>query len=482
MVSFTKINKSNYNCIAKTPFFIVPKYFTLPLSRYSKQKIMTKIKTALACALVIGSAATAFAEGYQINTLSSKQLGMGHTGVALQLGAESMFFNPAGMAFSDKTIDISASLTGVKAIGTARVAGKGRFKTDNKMATPISAFAAFKVNDRLQLGLAFYTPYGSGINWGDNWPGATYSQKVSLKTFTLQPTASFKINDHLSVGAGLTMNWGNVDLTRGLVSGQTVDGLLGQPMFGDVTPASVNLKGTSSMGFGVNLGVMYKINDQWTVGANWRSKVNVKVKKGDAKVSYGTNNQTVISILDSKLGYIDETNFASSMPMPQVFAFGTSFRPNERWTFAADAQFTGWKTYKKLDIDFDLPTAELNAAFDQSIAKNYHNAWAFKFGTQFAATERLDLRLGLMVDNTPVDKHYYNPETPGMTKIEPTIGASFRPIKNLSIDFGFMYVQGVGRDNCSVTQINPLTRQPETFTADYRVRAFNPSIGLSYSF
>lgn len=64
-------------------------------------------------------------------------------------------------------------------------------------------------------------------------------------------------------------------------------------------------------------------------------------------------------------------------------------------------------------------------------------------------TERLDLRAGLMVDTSPVNKNYYNPETPGMTKVEPTVGLSFRPIPQLSIDLGFMYVAGMGIDNAS---------------------------------
>ena len=64
---------------------------------------------------IVAMAATmgAVAEGYQVNTLSAKQEGMGHTGVALKLGAESMIFNPAGMAFMDKTVDLSASVSGV---------------------------------------------------------------------------------------------------------------------------------------------------------------------------------------------------------------------------------------------------------------------------------------------------------------------------------------------------------------------------------
>ena len=42
------------------------------------------IVAALAVASVCG---TAKAEGYQINSLSAKQIGMGHTGIALKLGA-----------------------------------------------------------------------------------------------------------------------------------------------------------------------------------------------------------------------------------------------------------------------------------------------------------------------------------------------------------------------------------------------------------
>ena len=40
---------------------------------------------------------TVMAEGYQLNTQSARQLGMGHLGTALKLGGESMLFNPAGL-------------------------------------------------------------------------------------------------------------------------------------------------------------------------------------------------------------------------------------------------------------------------------------------------------------------------------------------------------------------------------------------------
>lgn len=82
---------------------------------------MKKISLLLS---VILTAATAFAEGYQVNTLSARQSGMGHVGTGMKLGAESMHFNPAGMAFMDKTIDISVGVTAIAATAKYTAGGE----------------------------------------------------------------------------------------------------------------------------------------------------------------------------------------------------------------------------------------------------------------------------------------------------------------------------------------------------------------------
>lgn len=442
---------------------------------------------------------TLMAEGYQVNTLSAKQLGMGHVGVAMKLGAESMLFNPAGLAFSDKTLDLSGTFTGIKAIADAKVDGV-EYKTRNALSTPLAFHASFKIYDNLQAGVSFFTPYGSSINWTDNWPGAVLSQKVDLATYTIQPTLSWKITPRLSVGAGLMLTWGSVDLNKGLVSSSSLDRLLtvlqatgaSQAMgldpsyrFGSTTPASVNLKGTSDVAVGVNVGAMFDVSDRVTVGASFRSKMMMKVKAGEATVDYA--NEVARAILEGDLNIINSANFAAEMPCPYVLNFGGSYRPTSRLTLALDAQLTGWHAYRHLDIDF---LAEQLTPYDQHLTKNYSNAWAVKAGAQYALTQRLDLRAGMMIDTTPVSTLHYNPETPGMTKIEPAVGFSFRPIGNLSIDVAFMYVAGLGEDNASCTYTdllaarNPALQLPAetTFKADYSVKAFVPSIGISYSF
>lgn len=462
--------------------------------------------SAMTAAAVCG---TAMAEGYQINSLSAKQIGMGHTGIALKLGAESMFFNPAGMAYMDKTLDLSGSVTGIMPTCTATVDGVD-YKTDNGVSTPIGVHAAFSIYDNLKGGISFYTPYGSSINWTDNWPGAVLNQNVNLKVFTIQPTLAWAITPKLSIGAGAMISWGTVDLNKGLVTAATMDKAIsalttlgqlpeGTPSFGNTTPASVNLNGKADMVVGFNVGAMYNINEKWTVGASYRSQMAMKVKAGDAHVKYA--NQIAQGVLGESLDLINEANFKAEMPCPWVMGLGVSYKPIDRLTLAFDARLTGWHAYKRLDIEF---LAEQLAPYNQNITKKYKNSWCYSLGAQYAVTERFDARLGLMVDTSPVNNKYYNPETPGMTKIEPTVGLSFRPIPSLSIDLAFMYVAGLGIDNASceypdllgATMIGKLTaagvptqmieqmgfKPTGTFTADYKLHAFIPSIGISYSF
>lgn len=439
----------------------------------------TALKTAAACALLLATAFASHAEGYQINTLSARQNGMGHTGTSLKLGAESMIFNPAAMAFMEDNIQFSGTGTFIFAHAAATVADGTRYTTSNGAATPLAFNLAMKVYDNFSAGISFYTPYGSGINWGDNWPGAVLNQSVKLQSFTVQPTLSWRILPNLSIGAGAMVTWGTVDLDKGLVDAATVNGVLAMAgsdyRFAD-TPASVNLNGKAATTVGVHVGAMWDINDRWTLGADFRSKMNLKVKSGQASVRYA--NEIAQGLLQDKLNLINEANFTAQMPAAAVLTAGGSFRPNNRLTLALEAQWTFWSAYKRLDIEF---LSESLAAYNQNIVKNYRNSWTFHAGAEYALTERFDVRLGLMVDTTPVNNDHYNPETPGMTKIEPSCGFSFSPVRNFSIDASLLYVAGLGRDGkCPVP--NLLSGQAGSFEARYKVHAWSPAIGATVRF
>lgn len=450
--------------------------------------------------MLLCASASAMAEGYQVNTLSTKQQGMGSTGVALHLGAESQIFNPGAVAMSDKTFEVSGSFTAISAHATATHNGS-EYKTDNDLSTPMNVSASFKIYDNFYGGITFYTPFGSGINWGTHWPGAVLNQKVDIKCFTLQPTLSWRVLPNLSIGAGAMVTWGNVNLDKGLLMGSSLNkfmsamGMPEEAMYKpNVTPASVNLQGDSKIAVGFNVGAIWDINKQWSVGASYRSKMTMTVDKGDAKVSY---TGVAESLLSPALDNLNATNFSASLPCPYVFTFGVAYKPIRNLTLAADLQLNGWGTYKYLNIEFDNLSE-----YNQNLKKDYKNALTYHLGAEWNVTKRLDLRAGLMIDTNPCNSDYYNPETPGQTRIAPSVGFSFSPIRNLAIDFAFTYLQGTGMDNATgsyedlvykigATQFkeawpaiaDKIGITPEgTFTADYRVHAFIPSIGLTYSF
>lgn len=474
---------------------------------------------ALACLSVLPFYAAA--EGFQVNAQSTKQAGMGHVGTALKLGAESMHFNPAGLAFMDKTIDLSAGVSGVFA--HAKYSNEGyTAKTDNTPSTPLYFYAGFKIYDNLAAGISLNTPYGSGINWGNDWKGAHLVQDISLQAFNLQPTVAWKITDKLSIGAGLMVMFGNISLDRALIGpgsmtavGQNMINAIPENMQGLVKPmidpimnelsryeetsaASVSLDGSSQTRFGFNVGAMYDINEKWTVGLSYRSKVTAKVKEGDIQLRYANREHfegvlqqiNTLIAMAKQMGIqglpegginvppLESGTFSAELPLPDNWNVAVTYRPTQRWTVSGEVQFVGWNAYKSLDVYFH-PDAELGQ-YNIAAPKEYENTRIYRLGAQYATTDRLDIRFGAYFDETPVKDEYLNPETPSMNKLGLTAGFSFRPLNRLSVDFSFSYVQGFSRDG-SYTDAD-LLGNPRTFGGHYKAYALMPAIGVSYGF
>jgi long-chain fatty acid transport protein len=445
-------------------------------------KSMKKIIT-LACVAMLPLSYAA-AEGYQVNSQSARQAGMGHVGVAMKLGAESMHFNPAGLGFLDKTIDLSAGISGVFSSGEYTKENY-KHKPDNDPSTPLYFYAGFKIYDFMSAGISVTNPYGSAMNWGKNWTGSHLIQDISLKSFSIQPTLAFKIGDHLSLGAGMMMMFGDFSLSRALITSGDLAAVATmkpalQPLadkYKDITPVGTTLSGNAGVKLGFNAGAMYDITEQLTVGISYRSKVKMKVPEGTAELSYA-NESELKPILGAMIPPLDQGTFEAELPLPSNLNVGISITPIDRLMLSGEVQFVGWGAYKELNVQF---WQEGLKGYSLSAKKEYKNSCIYRIGGEYATTDRLDLRLGFYFDESPVKDGFLNPETPSMNKLGTTAGLSFRPLEKLSVDIALSYVTGFGRDG-SYTDVNPVTKQPRVFDGHYKIRAFTPSIGLAYSF
>ena len=364
------------------------------------------MKRLLTLLVAVVSATGLRAEGYQVNNLSTRQTGMGHVGTAMKLNSESIFFNPAATAFQDSKFDLSVGAAGILSYCTYTPSptmengfysgNRPEWESDNKMSTPIYAYFNYKPSDRWAVGLGFFTPNGSSMNWGDDWPGANLVQEINLAAYTVQPTVSFKLCDRVSIGAGLMITWGNFDLSRSMLPVATgsataagglqlaasklqaqvdqleqlpstpeiaaqiaaLNGYIGQANAGagyfaanhaGEALVSARLEGSADVAVGVNAGIMWDINSEWSLGMSWRSRMNMKVGSGRAALSYVSPETqqylTLLNALSTMAGGsevipgLDRGTFSAELPLPTTVTWGVSFRPAPKWEFAVDLQF-----------------------------------------------------------------------------------------------------------------------------------------------
>ncbi|GHV12593.1 OmpP1/FadL/TodX family outer membrane transporter [Fibrobacterales bacterium] len=463
------------------------------------------VKSVLAgTAGVLLSVSVSFAEGYQVNTLSAKQVGMANTGAGLKLGAENMNINPGGLGFLNKKIDLSAGVAAI--FPEVEYSGaRGFFETDGKPSTPFYFYGAFNIYDWFSAGVSFTTPFGNAANWGETWAGAELVQEISLQVFSIQPTLAFKIFDKVSIGGGPTINFGNFSLSRALIGegalepyrtlaqvpqltayAPVITGILDK--YKDTPAASATLSGDADVKVGYNVGILYDLlKDKLAVGVSYRSKVDMKVSEGKAKMDYASEDDiptlnNIIATVNNAAGTqvappiaippLEQGTFKAALPLPAILSTGISFKPIKDLVLDFDLTWINWSAYDSLIVQF---SQEVLGGYSVRAPKRYHNSLSYRLGAQYALTDRFDVRGGVYYDESPVNSNYLNPETPSMDKLGLSTGFSFRPIPSLSIDAAFLYTTGFGRDGSY-----PVNAE-RAFKGHYEVQAWIPSIGVSFS-
>lgn len=390
------------------------------------------------------------ANGFQINLQGQKQIGMGHTGTGLALDQASIFFNPGALSHLRRN-GFMVGLSPLASRTTYREPepGQARAQTHNPLGTPFQVYGSLgAVQGPLRFGIGVYTPFGSSIDWGDSWQGRFVLQEASLETIFLQPTVSYRLSDRIGVGAGLVYSTGKVELQRGIL----LPGSLGE--------GRARFEGKGS-GLGFNAGLYLQATGKWSLGLSYRSKVEMKVKEGDA--DFTTAQQAAARFPD--------TRFQATLTLPANITFGLGFKASEKLTLAADIQFVQWSRYRSLRFDF---ADEVNGATFIDSPRNYKNTFAYRLGGQYQATGKLALRAGVYFDQTPVQQGYLTPETPDAKAIGASAGFSWQLTGKMGLDASFLYLNRRKRSDAA----NLSGGVPGTF----KTVVYVPGIGLSYHF
>ena len=442
----------------------------------------------LACALLtaflIAGTSPVRAQGFGVYEQGTCAMGRAGTGVAAPCGdGSSIFYNPAGLAGQP---GFSGSL------GATLVTVQGGF-TDDQTGTetaldnePIPVphlYANYGVNERLSVGLGAYMPYGLGTTWPtENFEGRFLGYDNQLQSIYVQPTAAYQlIPDRLSVGAGLTVVFGSVELNRRVdlaeqivtnpATGDPVIGPDGEPAtfarFGieqgtDFADASLQGSGT---GVGGHFGARFRVNEWLSVGARYLTSVTIDYE-GDASFEQVNTNITLPEgnplgqdspddaddlaepvELDPLLatqfqggGTLTTQTVETQITQPAQFVAGISAQATPSLQLLFDYTWTGWTSFDRLELDFE------NDALDQEQIENYGNTSAFRFGAEYAFlgdsgfSDGLTLRGGYTYNTSAAPEETVTPLLPESDRNQFTVGLGYQFTPGFGVDLSYQYL------------------------------------------
>ncbi|MXV37308.1 aromatic hydrocarbon degradation protein [Flavobacteriaceae bacterium Ap0902] len=370
--------------------------------------------------MILMLSSMAYAGGYRVSLQGVRQAAMGGVASVLTHDASVMFYNPGALAFVDAKYSASAGVFG--AFIDARYQNPNTYETeksDNPVGTPLYAAFSYKPTEDLALGLSVTTPFGSVMDWGQEWSGRYMISKIDLKAIYIQPTVSYKINDWFGVGLGYIRATGNVNIQRNVAVGNT-DALF-----------ELDTKGS---GNGFNVGVMIKPSPKVNVGISYRSRITMDATDGTATW------QNVPSLVSNSLPF-SATTFTSELPLPYEAIFGLSYQVTPKLLLAGEISSHGWEEYPELVINLTDGTD----VYQSTSIQAYDHTTNYKVGAEYTINPKFDVRLGYAFDKTPSPAEYFDPQTPSvdLNVLSLGIGGHF---KSFNVDLTGEYVMGEEMD------------------------------------
>ena len=151
--------------------------------------ILVIMKKFILLAVFALASAAMYAGGYRVSLQGNKSLAMGHTGAAIIDSSELVFFNPAVLVFLEHKLSISAGGFGVfsDVVYQNETTGAST-ETNSLVGTPFYLYGVYQATDWLAFGLGIYTPFGSSVEYQDDWVGLHLINNIKLSAIFVQPS------------------------------------------------------------------------------------------------------------------------------------------------------------------------------------------------------------------------------------------------------------------------------------------------------
>lgn len=443
-------------------------------------RIARALRPLLAAIALLPLALTAHSAGYRFGTQSAAAEGTANANGAEAADASTLFANPAGITrlssgwnfsgvldyldpkarFTDQGSYISLPNSGfaTRPIGTV-----GDTVDFTKPVVVPHAYLAYKASDTLAYGLGVFVPWGTKLNYGENWSGRYNLQKVELQSISINPNVAFKPRPDLSLAAGLNLQYMDGKLRRavpyasvyaaGLLNAAHQAAAGGAPglalqlqqqaaqVFGNATyDGSIAVDG-KDWGLGFNLALLWEPTTATRVGLSYRSSVSHKLK-GSADWTQPTNLPAEVLAAIKAAPYngvsaLDHNDSDASLAVrtPESLSLHGFQQLTPTVAVMADFTWTRDSRLQRLIIDFASSTA------DSITAEHWKDSTKLSVGAQWKVLPSLMLRTGYSRDLSPVPSSTRSPALPDAHRTWYALGANWAFSDNISMDFSFGHVK-----------------------------------------
>ena len=394
-------------------------------------RLARSVAAALAAGAIgtLGLQGSAHASGFALPEASTAGIGTANALVANPKDVGAIPYNAAAMGFHDK----SSVALGVLMIGpsfsVATASGNHEGTGADWVAGPLFQ-AAIKVADRWRVGLGLTAPFGLETRWPYGTfpalsqsatlrlpaplgtvtiPTASHPTTSKLEILDLAPTVAFRVNDSLSLAAGLDIYW---------VKSAELNSNLGA-MSGDGT------------GVGFNLGLMYRLK-ALSLGASFHSAPTIGLSG-----NFTPSNTTLVALRRLPQGQPASLD----LNLPWRLQLGVRYEITKEVAAEFDWSYTGWSKFDRLVVTGDRTGTQIS-----SETNAWSNANAYRLGLTWQVLPATQLRLGYAYDETGQGDDYFSARVPDNNRQTFGIGVAQDLGRGFSVEAGYMYVMGEKRN------------------------------------
>jgi long-chain fatty acid transport protein len=396
---------------------------------------------SLICFILIISS-NVYAGGIETSGVGVKALGMGGSFIALANDTTAVFYNPAGLAQSQKGINVDTSFAYMSPELTYELPnGEGQKSVEEEYPLFFGLSSGF--THPLVFGFGMYSQYARTTDWFEDESNHFGPLRSKIIRVDYVPTIAYEITPELYIGAGFVISRTEEEWENPVPIAFGPGGIpIAFSQYSDEA---------DGFGYGGNVGILYKITPELSLGAVWRSEINTKLE-GKADVEG-----------------VGEDDYSLNWDFPQSAGVGIAYKPLENLTIALDLNWTNWSDWKEVSYNYEDDKPFLP---DMAHPVDAQDSIKVSIGTEFRPLEQVALRAGYRFDDNAYPDDTVQPQCPDLRNHAFSIGGGYE-WEPFRCDFFYEYLFSSKKevDNSDVN-----------FNGEYQVEMHTVGIMISFSY